>query len=471
MRTSSVDGASIGPAAPAQGRRHRAAWLRLARTEAAPLLALAVPVTLSRAGLLLMTTVDTMMTGRAGAEELAYMALGLAPFTLLMLMGTGLLTGTVVLVAQAVGAGESELCRRIWRTALLDALLVGTIAAMLLWRTDLLLTATGQAPDLVAGASEVTRILGLGMPAMLGFLVTTMTLEGLGRPRVGVAVILLGNLVNVGLNLVLIPGAPGLPVAGAAGAALATTLARWIMLGAILAYVWCRVPLPYRTAGGAPRPNTRLQLRLLRLGVPVAVSQGLETSAFQGLILICGWLGTTALAAYQIAINVTALAFMATVGLATATSVRVGQGIGAAAKDRAVAAAWLGLVLTLGVMLVLAPLLGLGGDVVAGVYSADPAVIALAGSGLAIVGVVIVVDGAQGAVTGALRGAGDVWVPVGMHIASFWLVLLPAAWIFAFPLGWGVHGLLAGIVVGLSTATCLLVWRLAGLHRRKLQRA
>jgi MATE family multidrug resistance protein len=70
------------------------------------LVALAVPVMLSRAGLLVMTTVDTVMTGWAGAEQLAFLAIGLAPFVLLMLIGTGALTGTVVLVAQAQGAGE-----------------------------------------------------------------------------------------------------------------------------------------------------------------------------------------------------------------------------------------------------------------------------------------------------------------------------------------------------------------------------
>ena len=71
--------------------------------ELSGLVRLAFPVMVSRAGLLVMTTVDTVMTGWAGGDELAYLAIGLAPFVFLMLVGTGLLTGTVVLVAQARG--------------------------------------------------------------------------------------------------------------------------------------------------------------------------------------------------------------------------------------------------------------------------------------------------------------------------------------------------------------------------------
>ena len=82
----------------------RLVWLRMGiGPELSSLLRLAAPVMVSRAGLLVMTTVNTVMTGWAGGDELAYLALGLAPFVFLMLVGTGLLTGTVVLVAQAKG--------------------------------------------------------------------------------------------------------------------------------------------------------------------------------------------------------------------------------------------------------------------------------------------------------------------------------------------------------------------------------
>jgi multidrug resistance protein, MATE family len=441
------------------------------RSELRALLALAVPVVASRAGLLVMTTVNTVMTGWAGGDELAYLAIGLAPFIFLMLVGTGLLTGTVVLVAQAHGAGEGPSCGRIWHAALVDALLAGLLAILALRHTEWFLLAFGQTPSIAAGGGEVAWMLALGMPAMLGYVATTLFLEGLGQPRVGVFVIVLGNLLNIPLNHLLIHGGLGLPAMGAAGAALATTVVRWLMLLLIVGYVLASPSVRAFGSADGFQPCRRLQAKLLRLGVPFAVSQGLETSAFQGLALFCGWLGATALAAYQISLNVTALVFMATVGLSTATAVRVGRGIGAGEPARAMAAAWLGFGSTLAAMLALAPLIALGAPAIAGFYTADPRVLELAVGCLGLVAVVVVVDGAQGVLTGALRGAADVWRPMAIHVASFWLVLLPAAWILAFPLGLGVEGLLGGVVAGLAAAALLLALRLKGLPAQGLARA
>jgi MATE family multidrug resistance protein len=440
------------------------------RGELRALLALAIPVVVSRAGLLVMTTVDTVMTGRAGGDQLAYLAIGLAPFVFLMLVGTGLLTGTVVLVAQAHGAGEGPSCGRIWHTALIDALLAGLLAIIALRHTEWFLLAFGQTPAIASGGGEVAWILALGMPAMLGYVATTLFLEGLSQPRVGVVVIILGNLLNIPLNQLLIHGGFGLPPMGAAGAALATTVVRWLMLLLIVGYAL--VATSVRAFGSADgfRPCRRLQAKLLRLGVPFAVSQGLEAGAFQGLTLFCGWLGATALAAYQISVNVTALVFMATVGLATATAVRVGRGIGAGEPARAMAAAWLGAGATLAAMLALAPLITLGAPAIAGVYTADPGVLGVAVGCLGLVAAVIVADGAQGVLTGALRGAADVWRPMVIHVASFWLILVPAAWLLAFPLGFGVEGLLGGILAGLTVTALLLARRLKGLPTRSLAR-
>ena len=170
------------------------------------LVRLAFPVMVSRAGLLVMTTVDTVMTGWAGGDELAYLAIGLAPFVFLMLVGTGLLTGTVVLVAQARGAGEAAACGRIWHLALLNAVGVGLLTAGLLGLVEPFLLAVGQQPAIAHGGAAVATMLGLGMPAMLGYVATTLYLEGLGRPMAGVAVIVAGNLLNVALNWLLVYG-------------------------------------------------------------------------------------------------------------------------------------------------------------------------------------------------------------------------------------------------------------------------
>src|SRR3546814_20594209 len=102
------------------------------------------------------------MTGRAGAQELAYYGIGLAPQLDMQTIGIGLLVGTVVLAAQADGAGEAERCGRIWRLAMILALRLGLFYAVaLLWRVGILLL-IGQTPadrhSVVQGTSLPVRV-------------------------------------------------------------------------------------------------------------------------------------------------------------------------------------------------------------------------------------------------------------------------------------------------------------------------
>ena len=105
-----------------------------------------------------------------------------------MLIGTGLLTGTVVLVAQAHGAeARSPSCGRIWHARPGRGRAVRrSWRSLLLRHAEAFLLAFGQSPAIAAGGAEVAWMLVLGMPAMLGYIATTLFLEGLGRPEVGV---------------------------------------------------------------------------------------------------------------------------------------------------------------------------------------------------------------------------------------------------------------------------------------------
>ena len=89
---------------------------------------------LSRAGLIILFSVDSIMTGRAGTSQLAHYAIALAPQLTLLVLGIGLLVGTIVLTAQADGAGRSSDCGPIWSTSLWIAAVLGSLAGVvLLW--------------------------------------------------------------------------------------------------------------------------------------------------------------------------------------------------------------------------------------------------------------------------------------------------------------------------------------------------
>jgi multidrug resistance protein, MATE family len=431
---------------------------------------LAGPVMLARAGVLVMASVDTVMSGRVGADQLAYYAIALAPFLFCLLIGNGVLMGTLVLVSQADGAGRPWRAGRIWRLSLLTALLLGALYLVLLGQGERLLRLLGQEEDIAKGGGAVLRMLALGMPPMLLFIATSFFLEGVSRPRAGMVVMGLANLLNLALNYVLMFGPVGLPEMGAAGAALATSITRLFMFLSLAAYALAMQGRERLGVLAPLRGYWGLWGKLLRVGLPLSVAYGLETGAFMAMAVFAGWLGAVALAAYQIALSVTALIYMLAIGIATATAVRVGNAVGRRDRAGMAAAGWVGLGLGMMVMLVLMPVIGLLRGPIVAIYTGDPAVTAIAAGAMLLVAVILVADAAQGILIGALRGAGDIWVPTAMFVLSFWILTVPAGWHFGVRQGHGVPALLLALLAGLVVASLLLLARFRTIAARDVRR-
>lgn len=434
--------------------------------EIARLLRLAGPIALSRFGGLLQVLVDIAMLGHYDAAELAYYGLGNAIAMVLYLVGVGMLIGVAVLASQALGAGRERDCGTIWRVGLLHALALGLAAALICLAGGPLLGLFGQETDLAAGGGRAALVLGIGMPGALLFLASSLFLEAIGRPRVGVVVMFAGNLVNLALNLPLIHGWPVAGFAGAAGAAAATGAVRWLMALALALYV-LRLPEAARLNLRGPLDGPwQVSARLRRLGYGFGLAQGLESAAFASLTILAGRLGAIEVASYQVAQNIIAFVFMLAVGIATATGVGVGHAVGRRDGPGMARAGWSGVVAIVVCMAAIAAIVELLPGPIAWLFSDDAAVLALAVPALAVAGLMMLPDGAQAVLMGALRGAGDVWMPTVLHLIAFIGVMMPAAWLFALPLGGGVTGLIWGALAGVAVAALLLALRFRRLSRR-----
>ena len=305
------------------------------REHARRTVALALPVTIGRICIFGLIVADTAMTGRASVEELAYYSLASGPLSPMLLIGIGITMGVVVLSAQSAGRGKLHECGQIWRLGLALAIGTGLVMTLLGYAGEWFLTVTGQAPDLASGAGSTMILLAWGLPPAFIYATCTFFLEGLNRPWPGMLVMLGANFVNVALNWALIYGNLGLPAMGADGAALATTLTRWAVAVAMLAYILTRLDRTKYGVSG-PMPDTRpLLSRLIRIGVPLAIAHALESSSFAAMTLLAGLLGPVQISAFAIGFNLIAIVFMSSIGFATAASVRVANAVG-----RATARAW-----------------------------------------------------------------------------------------------------------------------------------
>ena len=432
---------------------------------------LAVPVMLARAGLVILITVDTVMTGAAGGNTLAFYGASLGPHITILTIGIGLLTGTVVFTAQMAGAGRPAECGRIWRRALALGCALGSVYLVLLLFGRDILRLLGQQPEVVEEGGRALILFGPGMPAMLMYVATSFFLEGIGRPKPGMVISLSANLVNAALNWALIFGHLGLPAMGAAGATLATSITRWWMFATILAYVLTmRDRRHYGVTGAASGAPAVGVVQMLKLGVPFAVAIGVETSTFSGAAALAGIVSVAALAAYQVALNFMSLVYMLALGLSTATAIRVANAVGRHDPTGLQRAGWAGTGLVAALMLLVAIVTYFGRETIALIYTQDTAVVPVAVTALAVTAAITLFDGAQGVLIGALRGASDAIVPTLIYGLSFWTLSLPLAWWYGVRQGYGVPALMWSLFVGVTVATMLLAWRFHHLSMRKFGR-
>ncbi len=441
-------------------------------------LAFAAPIIVARASLMIIFTVDSLMTGRAGANELAYLAVGIAPQMTLFLIAIGALQAVVVVAAQAIGAGNPERCGDILRTGTVHAALLGLGVVVLAFFSEAFFRATGQPPQIAAGAARVSIAFGIGVPGLLLFLVANLFLEATDRPFVGMWIMIAANVANVALNGVLALGWFDLtePL-GAVGAVLASSILRWLAFLVAFAVIFRNARHdgdPYRvlaplaawwrtlvTLGGA------IGRRLARLGVPMGLAQGVESAAFSAIVLIAGTLGENAAAAHQITITVMSLIYMVAIGTAAATAIRVGNAVGRGSVVDIRHAGWSGigigalLPVPAAILFVLVPY-----DIVAA-FTTDPAVLNVAGPMVRIAGFLLSIDAVMAVAAGALRGVSDVWVPFAMQSCAFWCIGVPVAYLFAYPGDFGALGLIFGIAAGLILSIALLLTRFSAITRGK----
>jgi MATE family multidrug resistance protein len=431
---------------------------------------LAAPVVVTRAGILVMVAVDTAMLGRTDIDQVAFYGIGSVPFTVIAITGIGLLFGTLVMVSHAVGREQLAQTGPIWRRAMPYALLLGFIGLVLCLFGEELFLATGQPSAIAAGGGRVVAILGLGIPGTLAFTTTAFFLEGLRRPVPAMIVMIAANGLNVLINWLLIFGHGGFAALGADGAAWATTVVRTAMAVMLIGYVWwmkdrdrCAVRTPLG-AGWWPRSRAHRYF-----GLASGASYGIESAAFAAIQFFAGILGTLPLAAYSVQHVVFALVFMIALGIASATSVRVGIAHGQQDWPNRAMAAWSGFGLAIATLAAIGGFLAMFPTAVAAIFT-DNATLALAAAPLiAFSAYALIFDGGQVVIASALRGAGETWAPTAIHMVSYLVVMIPAGWIFAFTLNYGALGLVGAIILASAVSVTLLSIRFIAISRQKIK--
>lgn len=428
---------------------------------------LALPLALGQLAAMLMSVVDSILAGHHGLDTLAAVTVGSSIWTVALLVCVGVLMAIPPSVAQLNGGGRREQIGPLWRQSAWIALFMGVLLAVLVWYSPLLLDRIGIVAEIRPQAAGFLRTIAFGAPALSLYFCFRYLSEGLAHTTPTMVFGIAGLALLIPLGYALMFGAGPIPGLGAAGLGIATAVVLWLQVIGFLAYL--RWAAPFADLGLFDRfdpPQWQPIRALLALGLPMGVSIFMEGSLFVATALLIGRLGAVDVAAHQIALNVASVCFMLPLGIAMATTVRVGHAAGAGDASGVRWAVGAGYALGGVTQTAAALVLVFASGWISALYTRDATVAALAVTLMRYAAVFQFPDGIQVLSAGALRGLKDTRVPMLITIFAYWCVGLPLGGWFGLHLNGRAPGLWVGLILGLSVAAVLLAMRVNRQCRR-----
>ena len=421
---------------------------------------LALPVMIGQVGHMMMGVVDSVMVGQVGAAPLAAAAIGHGLFVLILIFGIGVSMAISPLVAMFVGSGMQERTGTIFRHGFLVNTILGIMLSIGGYYFAHILYYLDQPDEVTYRAVQYMQILSLSIIPVMIFQTYRQFIEGLSIMKPAMVVTILANFINVFVNWILIFGNLGAPALGLAGAGWATFTTRTLMAISLALYVSYAVRFkPLNPRLRFKTIDFKIIRNILKIGVPGGMQYFFEVGAFTGSAVIIGWLGTTPLAAHQIALNLAAISFMFALGISSAASIRVGIAVGRQDIRGIRMAGFSSIMLSCLVMGIFGIIFVSFRYFLPSLYIDDPAVIDVAASLLIIAALFQLSDGTQAVGIGALRGIADTRIPMFITFFAYWVIGLPGGYFLGFTMRLGVEGVWIALLLALTASAILLTIR------------
>lgn len=434
------------------------------------------PVLIAQVAVMFNGVIDTVMAGHYSARALATVGLGTSIYFSIFVTAMGVMLALTPILAQHYGARQEDAITHDVRQGVWLALLLTVVAELLLLFPDPFFALAKMDPAIEHDVRAYLRILMWAAPSMLAFRVFYCWASAISQPRAVMVIQLLGLVIKVPLNLVFMYGKFGLPALGGLGCAWALVVEGWVML---IAAAWWAGRQPafarYRVFAHFESIDWRTLGRMFKLGLPIGASFLIDVTSYTFMALFIARLGEAYSAGHQIAANLGALAYMVPLAVSNATSVLVGQAIGAGNLHQAKMSGWTGILIGLLAALAVAGAIALGHGGIAALYTQDPRVAATAGPLLIFVAAFHVFDATNAVAANAVRAYKKAFIPMLAFALALWIVGLGGGYWLAFSpvLGapQGAAGFWIGAVAGMALAAAIGVAYFGHVANRALRRA
>lgn len=424
------------------------------------LLAHAWPILVAQLASIGMMLVDTAVLGHVSPEDLAAVAIGGGIHVSLVFALVGIVQAVAPMVAHLHGAGDDSEVSATLRDGLWLAVLLALPGMLFLWFPGLALDGAGIDPTVDGKIRAYLAILAFGLPASLLYRTFYAFCNALGRGRVLMGI----GVASLGVHAILAWGLAGRGWTGAplgvVGCALSNVVIAWLACAIAAAYLG-RGDLArrYRLFATPWRPARRRLFALLRLGVPMGLSNFVEITAFTLISLFIAPLGATVVAGHRIVANLSALSYMVPLSLGIATLSAVGQAVGAHDAARVRCTVRAALCLGGALALLIGGLLLAAAEPLVAAYTDDPAVRGVAVGLVAYIACYQFFDALQTIAGHVLRAYRVTFWPMLVQTACFWGAgLLGGAWLcYRWTPPLGVAGFWLAAVFSLVLAASLLL--------------
>ena len=444
------------------------------REDVPAILKLATPILVGQLAVIAFGVLDTAMTARYSAEDLAALAMASAIFISIYVGLTGIVSALAPIAGQLFGAKRLNEIGEEVRQATWLAIALSILGCLVLLNADHLLDLAHASAEIHAKANLYLSILAIGLPASLGMRVLMGLHNAVSRPAVITAVQLAGLALKLPLNALFIYGGFGIEAMGGPGCAVATVIVTWLWLLVTLIIVWNgRFYQSFEIFKQFSRPNLQRIWVILKLGAPIGFSYLIEVTSFTFMSLFIARFGVTALAGHQIVANLGTVIYMVPLSLSIATMTLVSQSIGANRQDRAEEIGWSAVTFTTLLCIVIGIAVWFLRMFLLDLYSPPEAVKQFAIPLFLFIALYQIFDSLQVTAAFILRAYRIAFLPMIIYAISLWGVGLGGGYILGFnltgsiPLSMqGASGFWLANSISLGLAAILLLY----LFRRTAER-
>ncbi|MGE6203546.1 MATE family efflux transporter [Guptibacillus hwajinpoensis] len=425
------------------------------------------PILITQVGLYSMNFVDTIMSGRAGANDLAGVAIGSSLWVPVFTGLSGILLAITPIVSHYIGAKQED---RVSFSVLQGIYLSIALSVSILVVGYFILDPILNTMDLNNKVAQIAKdyLIGLsfGIIPLFIYSVLRSFFDALGETRTTMLVTLTSLPINVFFNYVLIFGKWGFPQLGGVGAGYASAITYWfILLIALLVVIRVRPFRAYRIFKRFYPISFSTWKEQLKIGVPIGFSIFFEVSIFAAVTLLMSTYTTETIAAHQAAINFASLLYMIPLSISMALTIAIGFEVGGRRLQDAKQYSYMGIVFAVLMALLSALCLILFNDTVASWYTSNQEVFDLIKVFLIYAIFFQLSDAVAAPIQGALRGYKDVNVTLVMSLISYWVIGLPSGFLLAKYTAFGPYGYWVGLSAGLFVAAITLFLRLRHVQR------